>query len=196
MAESGLDSLRQQRPISVTWKSFELRPPESPPISEAEKQRYRERIKSGAGRMQEHARTVFGLEMKSGRPGTSSRLAHQAAKWAAAHGKDDEYRHLVFTAHWQQDRDISQLETLKELAVECELDPESLEKSIHTGEFLQQVLEEEGEAMEYGIGGVPAFVFAERYLVSGAQPPDVLVRINDKVWEELEKLESGAPPQS
>src|SRR4051794_35855915 len=119
MAESGLDSLRSHRPIDVTWKAYELRPPEAPPLSEVQKEAYRQRIKSGGNRSQEHARTVFGLEMKSGRPGTSSRLAHQAAKWAISQGQGDEFRHKVFAAHWQEDRDISQLETLREIAKDC-----------------------------------------------------------------------------
>jgi predicted DsbA family dithiol-disulfide isomerase len=125
--------------------------------------------------------------MKSGRPGTSSRLAHQAAKWAAEQGKDDEFRHKVFAAHWQEDRDISQMSTLREIVAELQLDPDAMEATVTSGEFLQRVLSEEGEAMEYGIGGVPAFIFADKYLVSGAQPPDVLVRIADKVMEELQK---------
>jgi predicted DsbA family dithiol-disulfide isomerase len=36
-------------------------------------------------------------------------------------------------------------------------------------------------AHEAGIGGVPFFVFDERYAVSGAQPPDVLLQVMEQV---------------
>ena len=43
------------------------------------------------------------------------------------------------------------------------------------------VVEEARLALENGIQGVPAFLFAERYLVSGAHPPDALRGFVDKV---------------
>jgi predicted DsbA family dithiol-disulfide isomerase len=39
-------------------------------------------------------------------------------------------------------------------------------------------------AREYRLDGVPALVFAERYLVVGAQPYDTLKQVVEKVQEE------------
>ena len=39
-------------------------------------------------------------------------------------------------------------------------------------------------AREYRLDGVPALVFADRYLVVGAQPYEVLKQIVEKVQEE------------
>jgi predicted DsbA family dithiol-disulfide isomerase len=39
-------------------------------------------------------------------------------------------------------------------------------------------------ARQYGLNGVPALVFDNRYLVSGAQPFDVLRRVVDQITAE------------
>jgi predicted DsbA family dithiol-disulfide isomerase len=39
-------------------------------------------------------------------------------------------------------------------------------------------------AQEYGLTGVPALIFADRYLVVGAQPYDVLKQVVEKIQEE------------
>ena len=39
-------------------------------------------------------------------------------------------------------------------------------------------------AHEYGLNGVPALIFENKYLVSGAQPYDTLRRVVEKVQEE------------
>lgn len=127
----------------------------------------------------------FGLDFGNIHPSVPSRLAHQAAKYAESAGKGDEFRHALFAAHWQQGRDISQLATLGELATEVGLDAAALLVAVETGEFLEPVMQDEAEAQWHGLNGVPAFVFANKYLVSGAQPADVLRRIADKVTEQL-----------
>jgi predicted DsbA family dithiol-disulfide isomerase len=38
-------------------------------------------------------------------------------------------------------------------------------------------------AARYGLNGVPAIIFADKYLISGAQPPDALRQIADRVLE-------------
>jgi predicted DsbA family dithiol-disulfide isomerase len=39
-------------------------------------------------------------------------------------------------------------------------------------------------ARQYGLNGVPALVFDNRYLVSGAQPADMLRRVVDQIAAE------------
>lgn len=42
---------------------------------------------------------------------------------------------------------------------------------------------------DYGLNGVPAMVFADRYLISGAQPYPTLAQATEQVMEELGKIE-------
>ena len=48
-----------------------------------------------------------------------------------------------------------------------------------------EVRSDEATARELGISGVPFFVFARRYGVSGAQSVEVLLEVLTKAWSEL-----------
>src|SRR5258705_13434118 len=101
MAESSLDSLRQRRDISVTFRAYELRPETSEALPPEVEEHYRKRVEAGWPRLQQTARERFGLELvrqKDARP-HPSRLAHIDAKYAIAQGHGDEYHHAVFRAH-------------------------------------------------------------------------------------------------
>lgn len=169
----------------MTWRAYELRPPEAPPLPEHVAEASRKRIDAGRERMHAYARDVFGVEMGNAKHGISSRLAHQAAKFAAAHGAGDAYRRALFAAHWQQARDISDMSTLRSLAAECGLDPDALQTALEQGQYLQDVLSDAAEAQDLGLSGVPAFIFAGQYLVTGAQPPETMARVANLVREKL-----------
>jgi predicted DsbA family dithiol-disulfide isomerase len=47
--------------------------------------------------------------------------------------------------------------------------------------FDQQVQDDLDTARRYGLNSVPALVFADRYLVSGAQPVDVLRSVVEQI---------------
>ncbi|MCS6802969.1 MAG: DsbA family protein [Chloroflexota bacterium] len=185
MAVSGLDTLARAEPIVVTWKAFELRPPEAPPLPPEVVAQYRQRIAAQSERMRQYARAVFGLEMRQPERPASSRLAHQAAKWAEARGAGDCYRRALFAAYWQEGRDIGDLSVLTALAADCGLDAAALQADLAAGRFVEDVQADSAEAHAAGISGVPAFVFAGKYLVTGAQPPETLRRIAALVREQL-----------
>jgi predicted DsbA family dithiol-disulfide isomerase len=44
------------------------------------------------------------------------------------------------------------------------------------------------QAHRYGLNGVPALVFANKYLVTGAQPYEVLVQVVEQIQDEQEKV--------
>ncbi len=186
MAESSLDSLRQTRAVQVEWRAYELRPagsPELPPEVEAV---HRQRIAEGWPRVQQMARERFGLELRkredaSPRP---TRLAHVGAKYALAQGRGEAYHKAVFKAHWEDLRDISSVDTLTEIAGEVGLDPAGFRAALDDPEHSAAVEGDEYWAWQQGLQGVPAFIFGNRYLVSGAQSVEVLEEVYDRCVEE------------
>ena len=50
--------------------------------------------------------------------------------------------------------------------------------------------EDEREATELGITGVPFFVINRRYGVSGAQPPELMLKALMAGWESFETADS------
>jgi predicted DsbA family dithiol-disulfide isomerase len=185
MAESSLDSLRQTRAIQVTFRAYELRPEGAalPPELEAQS---RARGAAGWPRTQQIARERFGLEMKRNdeAPYRPTRLAHVGAKYAIGQGHGEEYHRAVFRAHWQELRDVSSEETLAEIARAAGLDEAGFREALTSPDYIAEVEADEYWAYQQNLSGVPAFIFAERYLVSGAQPPELLQQVVDRCVQE------------
>lgn len=179
MAASSLEALKQTHTVQVEWRAYELRPAGSPPISPE----YLERIRAGQARMEQIARERFGLEMREpqhiGMPG-ATRPAHIGAKLAEARGVGEAYHQAMFRAYWQEDKNIAEIETLLAVARSVGLDEAEFHAALDNADYRAQVEADEYWAYQQGLGGVPAFIFGNRYLVSGAQPVEVLRQVADK----------------
>lgn len=189
MFKSSLDRLAETEDIEVIWKSFELRPKGAPPLPPQQEQAYRERIAAGWPRVQQMARDNFGLELKTHRWGVSSRLALEGAKFAEARGLGPAYHEAMFRAHFVEDRDFGDRDTLADLAEEAGLNRQEFLQAIDAGAYARAVNDDVAQARAYNINGVPATIIAEKYFVSGAQPLEALEDIVRQV-KEREKLDT------
>ena len=87
-------------------------------------------------------------------------------------------------AYWEQARDIGDPATLREIAAQVGLNTKDFEQILQSEAFDEQVTADEELAYDYGMTGVPALVFADRYLVVGAQPYQVLKQVIERVIAE------------
>ena len=186
MAESSLDSLKQTRAVQVQFRAYELRPEGTPPIPPELEAQYRQRIAAGWPRVQQIARERCGLELKrmdDPQP-HPTRLAHIGARYASAQGQGEAYHRAVFRAHWQELRDISQADTLADIARALGLDEAGFRAALENPDYRAEVEADEYWAYQQNLSGVPAFIFAEHYLVSGAQPVEMLEQLVDRCVQE------------
>lgn len=116
---------------------------------------------------------------------TNTVRAHQLLHYAKAHGVQIEMKERLLSAYFVEGRHIGRIDDLADLAAEVGLDRDEVIESLQTEEHLADVFADKRQAMEYGINGVPFFVFAGKYGVSGAQPPEVFVQALDQVAAEL-----------
>lgn len=123
--------------------------------------------------------------MNPGPFGMDSRPAHIGMKVATAHGRGAEFHDRVMRAYWQQARAIDDPAVLAAIAADTGLEAGAFTAGLADPAYERQVDEDIDQAAAYGLTGVPALIFAGKYLVSGAQPVDVLRRVVDKVREEL-----------
>lgn len=135
--------------------------------------------------MLQMAREVYGVEMNPGKIDGSSRVALIGAKAAEARGSGDAYHAAVFRAYWQESRDISDRAVLAGIAAQAGLDSAAFEVALDDPIYEDAVLADVDLARRYGLSGVPALVFQDKYLVSGAQPYDALVRVTEQVRAEM-----------
>jgi predicted DsbA family dithiol-disulfide isomerase len=106
-----------------------------------------------------------------------TRLAHEAAHWARAQGRFDDYHNEVFRAFFERGEDIGDVEVLIVLGRKLELDSDSLRQSLTSHEFAASVITDEREAARLGLNGVPAFVADRKAALSGVQPVENLKRL-------------------
>lgn len=142
---------------------------------------YLERIKAGRPRLEAIAWEHYGLEIKSGPFGISSRAALIGAKYAEAQGVGEQYHPTVLRGYWQEGRDISDLGALVELATASGLEREAFLTALNEPVYEQAVEQDILQAYQMGLSGVPALIFQKKYYVSGAQPYDVLVNVIEKI---------------
>ncbi len=133
---------------------------------------------------EKRAREQYGLEINAGPFGIDSHPALIADKYAESQGKGDSFHKAVMEAYWQQARSIDDKYVLKEIAENVGLNTENFEAVLTDPTYGAQVSADIDLAREYRLNGVPALVFANKYLVMGAQPYDTLKQVVEKVQEE------------
>jgi len=175
-----LEQLQEQYDLTIHWRSFELRPAGSPPISPQR----RAQIEASRPLFQKRASEQYGLDIHAGPFGIDSRPALIAEKYAGSQGKGEAFHKAVMQAYWQHARSIDDKAVLKEIAEQVGLNTENFDDVLANPDLDAQVSADIDLAREYGLTGVPALVFADQYLVVGAQPYPVLKQVVEKILAE------------
>jgi predicted DsbA family dithiol-disulfide isomerase len=179
-----LEALKASHNVTVQWHSFELRPEGSPPISEE----YRATIGAKRHYFQQMARDRYGVEINEGPFGVDSRPALVGAKYAEVQGVGDAYHDAVFRAYWQQAKSIEEISVLADIAVEIGLDRDEFVAALEMEQWQSAVTTDVHQAYRYGLNGVPALIFANKYLVSGAQPYELLAQVVEQIRDEQSRV--------
>lgn len=117
----------------------------------------------------------------------NTRRALEASEYARDRGLHEEFHKVVFRKFYGEGLDIYDWSVLADAAVEAGLDAAEMKARTDSGMYGMIVSATIEAAVMKGIRGVPAYVFENKYLVSGAQPYEVFRR----VMQEL-----GAEPKS
>jgi len=187
--EKAVEMLDGKHEVRVTWKPYQLNP--WVPVEGMDRAEYR-RIKFGSAERSsgmdtrlKDAGTGEGIDLAFEKitrtPNTLN--AHRLIWLAAQHGRQIEMVDTLFRAYFTDGRDIGDLATLTELAGVAGLDAEAVARFLAGDEGLAEVEEEEQDGRSLGIDGVPFFLLADKYGVSGAQPAEVLVNVIERVVE-------------
>lgn len=152
--------------IDLHWRAFQLRPPGSPPLSPE----MRARIESALPALKIRAERDYGLPFNPGPLGQNSRDALIVEQYAIAQGVGLAFHDAVMKAYWQRGENIESHDVLQALALSVGLGADAVRQALENPQYVQAVDDDHAQALAYGLGGVPATVLAERYLISGAQP--------------------------
>jgi predicted DsbA family dithiol-disulfide isomerase len=193
--EAAVERFPHRDEVEIVWHAFELNP--SAPREMVETSSYAERLarKYGSSVPEAERRIAHMTELAKAdglsfrfdriRPGNTFD-AHRVLHMALEHGVQDAVKERFLRAYMTEGEAIGQPEVLVRLAAEAGLDPEEVRSQLADGGYANEVREDEEQAREIGIDGVPFFVLGGKYAVSGAQPADLLLQALHQAWNDRE----------
>ncbi|WP_373356879.1 DsbA family protein [Pseudoroseicyclus sp. CXY001] len=173
-------------PFEITWRPFQLNP--DMPREGVERKGYLE-AKFGKERAAEAYKAVNAHAEKAGLTLQHDRIAripntldaHRLIHWATLEGRATPVVSALFTAYWQEGRDIGQAEVLADIAEVAEMDREMILRLLGSDADVAEIRDLDLQARGMGVSAVPTFVVAERHVVSGAQPPELWAQVIDEI---------------
>ena len=106
--------------------------------------------------------------------------AHRLAHLADASGRLPLLHELLFQGHFTRGADLSDRDTLLQLALEAGLEEQAVRECLESERYGDDVRLEQLQANNIGVRGVPFFLFDDRLAVSGAQEPDAFLEALEK----------------
>ena len=134
-----------------------------------------ERYKGIAQRVAEAAAEeglVYASEKMKRQP--NSLDCHRLIRWAEGIGKAAETKQRLMDLYFTEGADLTNEAVLVQAAADVGLDPEDVRAALESDQDVEQIEHEARSAKEAGIEGVPMFIFAGLFAVSGAQAPEYL----------------------
>jgi predicted DsbA family dithiol-disulfide isomerase len=108
--------------------------------------------------------------------------AHRVLHLAHERGVQDAVKERFLRAYMTEGEPIGDPEALARLAGEAGLDAEEVRATLAGDSHARAVRADEEEAARLGIHGVPFFVLAGQFALSGAQPADVLAQALEEAF--------------
>jgi len=99
--------------------------------------------------------------------------AHRLLQWAGEEGRQRELKHALLRAYFSDGRDVSDRDTLVDIAVSVGLPAERARAILDSDAYADEVRAAERFFQQHGIHAVPAVIIERRHLVSGGQPVEV-----------------------
>jgi len=110
---------------------------------------------------------------------------HRLIHWAGQIGKAAKMKQRLMELYFRDGGDLTDVDVLIQAAADCGLAPETVRRMLATDEDVALISGQAEEAAAKGISGVPTYVFAQKYAVSGAQDPQMLARAIRQISGEI-----------
>ena len=189
--ESALATFEHADAIEVQWRSFELDAQADPDPTENQYARLARKYgqsedwaRQMSANMAQNAAGV-GLTFDFDKVVPANSLnAHRLVHLAGRHGRQDAAKERLFKAYLEEGLNINDHAVLTRLGAELNLPAAEVTELLGSRQFEQEVRQDEYEAQQIGVRGVPYFVFDNKYAVSGAQPTELFQEVLQKAWAE------------
>lgn len=190
--EAALERFEHRGEVQIVWRSFELDPTttagENPPMVELMARKYQmsvEQAEAQNAALAQQAESV-GLTFNWAEARNANTFdAHRLVHLAARHSDEtaDELEQRLMRAYFTEGRAVDSPDVLMEVAGEVGLDEAEVRGVLAGDRFAGEVRRDQEVARQLGITGVPFFVVAEKFAVSGAQPVEVFAQALEQGWQ-------------
>ena len=188
--EAALEQFPQRDQVEITWKSFQL----DPSLETKTDINVIDYFVETKGVTAEQARQMLGgATQMAGEMGLGFDLekgilansfnAHRLIQMAKSKGLGDEIEEALFKAQFETHQNIDDPQVLISAAVSTGMEEAEVKEMLDSDAFAYEVKQDELEARNIGVRGVPFFVFDDRYAVSGAQPVEVFLQTLEKALD-------------
>ncbi len=109
--------------------------------------------------------------------------AHQLLHWADQQGRQHDLKQALFAAYFSDGINLADPEALANVAAKIGLSRDAALQVLDDQRFAQDVRHAERHWVSQGVRGVPAIVFNQRHLVTGAQGVDNYTNILSQLAE-------------
>lgn len=175
----------------VRWQPFELNPdmaPEGQNLAEHIAQKYGaspEQSAQNRARLQQIGQSL-GIDFAFAPDSriVNSFAAHQLLEFALGVGLQHPLKLALFRAHFTDQRDVSDTDVLLDVAEAVGIDRAEAAQVLDSGALADPVRQKQAFWTARGISGVPSMIFAEKYLVTGAQGAETYAQILQKLAQE------------
>ncbi len=177
-----LEQLQGEIEPSLAWLPFQLNP-EMPPEGVARPEYRLAKFGSLEHSAELDARVAkegrgegidFAFERIARTPNTF--IAHQLIELAQERGAGACVVDALFRAYFEQGRDVGDRDELRAIAQACGVPADALDARWADNEAAARLAGIERDLKALGIGGVPTFILGRKFALSGAHPPETLVR--------------------
>ena len=195
--ERALETWRAKYPDetpAVRWHAFQLNP--QLPNSGVPRKQYLENKFGGPQRAKEIYARVSAAGSRAGidfafdairiQPNTID--AHRLMHYAGERGRQEEMAETIFRRYFVEGADLSNLDTLADIAQQAGLDREQAAAYLDSDADRALIEAQDSRARAIGVEGVPFFIFNQRLALSGAQPPEVIVEAMEKARETIDAI--------
>ncbi len=187
--EKALSTFAHRDEVEVVYHSFELDP--SLPRGQRESNLAMLSKKFGkstaeALAMDDHVGSMAraeGLGFDPGRPVGNTFDIHRVLHLGQDRGVQQQLLSAVNEAYFAQARDVFDRDVLAEVAASVGLDAAETGKVFDGDGYANEVRQDELQAQQIGISGVPFFVFDMALGASGAQPAELFASALNQAWE-------------
>ncbi|MFJ9383693.1 DsbA family protein [Peribacillus sp. NPDC101481] len=179
LGKGPLDEIVKDKDVEVEWMPFELRPS---PHAKIDPWKEPDKLNSWDSYILPAAKKL-GVDMRLPRvsPHPYTHLAFEGCHFAKEHGKGNEFHNRVFTAFFQEEQNIEDIEVLTKLAGEVELPVEDFREALVSRKYRevhQQALKHAYE--EADIRAVPTFIIGDE-VIQGLASKERLAQVIEKV---------------